>query len=208
MTSASVGAPESCREGEILAGRYQLVRKLGEGGMGLVYEARHLLVGRHFAVKLLHRALAQNREAVLRFHREAQAAGALDCENVVAVTDFGSTDDGSPYMVMELLKGETSRALLEREGVLPVPRAVHILLQAANAIGAAHAHGIIHRDLKPDNLFVTRRTDGTDLVKVLDFGIAKLRSESHTLISTQEGQIIGTLCYMPAERAPLPRAMC
>jgi hypothetical protein len=194
------GTAESSREGEVLAGRYELVRKLGEGGMGLVYEARHLLVGRHFAVKLLHRALAQNREAVLRFHREAQAAGTLDCENVVDITDFGFTDDGSPYMVMELLKGETSRALLQREGVLPVPRAIHLLLQAAHAIGAAHARGIIHRDLKPDNLFVTRRTDGTDLVKVLDFGIAKLRSESQTLISTQEGQMMGTLCYMPAEQ--------
>jgi serine/threonine protein kinase len=200
VTSVSAGTPESAREGEILAGRYQLVRKLGEGGMGLVYEARHVLVGRHFAVKLLHRTLAQNREAVLRFHREAQAAGALDCENVVDVTDFGFTDDGSPYMVMELLKGETSRALIEREGMLPVPRAVHLLLQAANAIGAAHARGIIHRDLKPDNVFVTRRADGTDLVKVLDFGIAKLRSESQTLISTQAGQMMGTLCYMPAEQ--------
>jgi hypothetical protein len=200
VTSLSTEDPESSREGELLAEKYQLLCKLGEGGMGVVYEARHVLVGRHFAVKLLHRALAQNREAVLRFQREAQAAGALDCENVVAITDFGFSAEGAPYMVMDLLKGETSRALIAREGPLPVPRAVSLVLQACYAIDAAHARGIIHRDLKPDNLFVSRRSDGTDSVKVLDFGIAKLRSESQALISTQAGQVIGTLCYMPPEQ--------
>ena len=200
MTSEDELPPEPSRAGQVLSGKYELVRKLGEGGMGVVYEAKHVLVGRHFAVKLLQRELARNREAIARFQREAQAAGALDTEHVAGITDFGFADDGAPYMVMELLRGEDTRSLLEREGPLPVPRAVHLVRQACHALAVAHARGIIHRDLKPDNLFVTRRSDGSDLVKVLDFGIAKLRHESQTPVTTQAGQMLGTLAYMPPEQ--------
>jgi serine/threonine-protein kinase len=189
--------PES---GQVLSGKYQLVRRLGEGGMGVVYEAKHLLVGRHFAVKVLQREVAKNAEVIARFRREAVAAGALDSEHVVSITDFGFADDGSPYMVMELLHGEDSRTLFEREGPLPVARATELVLGACRALGVAHAQGIIHRDLKPDNLFLVRRSDGSELVKVLDFGIAKLRHDTQSPFTTKAGQMLGTVWYMPPEQ--------
>jgi hypothetical protein len=190
------------RVGEIIAGRYELVRRLGAGGMGAVYEARHLLVGRRFALKLLHAEYAQQPSMLTRFQREARAAGSLENEHIAAVTDFGFAADGAPYLVMERLEGEDLAALLARQGPLPVARAVSFIIQACRGLCAAHANDIVHRDLKPANLFLTRRGDGTDLVKVLDFGIAKLLDADETGASiTGTGKLLGTACYMPPEQA-------
>jgi serine/threonine-protein kinase len=149
----------------------------------------------------MHAELAARPEVMARFKREAQAAGALENENIAAVTDFGVSDEGAPYIVMEFLPGEDLSRLLTRLGPLPIPRAIYALIQACRGLEAAHAHGIIHRDLKPENLLVTKRGDGSDLIKVLDFGIAKLRFEADTGSSTRTGMTLGTPFYMPPEQA-------
>jgi serine/threonine-protein kinase len=192
------------RVGEVLADKYRIVRFIGEGGMGAVYEARHAVVGRRFAVKFLHSELARHQEILKRFEREASAAGALESENIASVIDFGHSRDGIPYLVMELLLGEDLAHLLAREGPLPVVRAVNLIVQACRGVDAAHAAGIIHRDLKPANLFVCRRGDGSDLVKILDFGIAKLGlvdNDGPPPSTTQPGSTVGTPFYMPPEQA-------
>jgi endoglucanase len=185
--------------GEIVGGKYRLLRYMAAGGMGAVYEAQHTVVGRRFAVKLLHPDLAAQRESLARFQREAQAAGALESEHVAAVVDFGVAEDGSPFMVMEYLAGASLRDVLEHDQRLPASRATDIVVQASRGVGAAHRAGIVHRDLNPQNLFVCRREDGTDLVKVLDFGIAKL--ESIESAETRTGTIMGTPAYLAPEQA-------
>jgi len=182
-----------------VGGKYRLLRYLAAGGMGVVYEAQHTLVGRRFAIKLLHSDLAAQRGSLERFQREAQAAGALESEHVASVLDFGVAEDGSPFMVMEYLAGESVRSLLDRCQRVPVARATDMVVQACRGVGAAHRNGIVHRDLNPQNLFVCRRDDGTDLVKVLDFGIAKL--ESIESAETRTGTIMGTPAYLAPEQA-------
>ena len=189
------------RAGRILGGKYRLVRLLGAGGMGEVYEAQHELIGRRFAIKFLHPQLASNTEVVARFQREAQAAGGLENENIAAVVDAGTADDGAPYLVMEYLDGEDLAHLLVRGGALPLPRAVFIMIQACRGLAAAHNRGIVHRDLKPENLYICRRNDGSDLVKVLDFGIAKLHTGRASTSLTQTGTTMGTPYYMSLEQA-------
>jgi serine/threonine-protein kinase len=192
----------------VLADKYELARLIGAGGMGAVYEARHRLIGRRFAIKFLHAAHAAEPAMLGRFEREARAAGALENENLVAVTDFGFAADGAPYIVMEHLEGEDLARLLGRVGPLPVRRAVDLVVQACRGLAAAHAHGIVHRDLKPANLFVVRRNDGGDLVKVLDFGIAKLRDGAEGADAagaggpvTGTGKLLGTPGFTPPEQA-------
>jgi len=192
------------RVGDLLADKYRVVRFLGEGGMGTVYEAYHSVVGRRFAVKFLHSELAKEAEILERFKREAQAAGALESENIASIVDFGHAADGIPYIVMEFLIGEDLAKFLAREGPLPVVRAVNIIIQACRGLDAAHASGIIHRDLKPENLFLCRRGDGSDLVKILDFGIAKLAQtnvEGPLASVTRTGSTMGTPFYMSPEQA-------
>ncbi len=191
----------STRVGRTAAGKYKLVRLLGEGGMGAVYEAQHSVVGRRFAIKFLHPELAGNTEIVARFQREAQAAGSLENENIAAVVDAGTADDGAPYLVMEYLEGEDLAHLLVRTGPLPAPRAAYIMIQACRGLAAAHERDIIHRDLKPENLFVCKRNDGSDLVKVLDFGIAKLHVGGSGTGLTHTGATMGTPFYMSLEQA-------
>ncbi len=178
-----------------------MVRLLGSGGMGEVYEAQHSSIGRRFAIKFLHPLLAGNSEVVARFQREAQAAGGLENENIAAVVDIGTADDGAPYLVMEYLEGEDLAHLLVRGGPLPVPRAAYIIIQACRGLAAAHSRGIVHRDLKPENLFICKRNDGSDLVKVLDFGIAKLHTGRPGTGLTQTGTTMGTPFYMSLEQA-------
>jgi serine/threonine-protein kinase len=190
------------RQGETVGERYELQRLLGAGGMGAVYEARHKLIGRRCAVKLLHPQYAGQASMLTRFQREARAAASLENEHIAAVTDFGFAGDGVPFLVMERLEGEDLAALLAREGPLPVARAVALVAQACRGLAAAHASDIVHRDLKPANLFLTRRSDGGDLLKVLDFGIAKLLDVDETGASiTGTGKLLGTACYMPPEQA-------
>lgn len=189
------------RVGEVVGEKYRLVRLLGEGGMGSVYEARHDLIGRRFAVKFLHAELASHPEILARFRREAQAAGSLENENIAAVTDFGSSPDGAPYIVMEFLEGEDVAKTLARFGPMSIQRAAHILIQVCRGLFAAHGRGIVHRDLKPENLLLQQRGDGQDLVKILDFGIAKLKSTEGPQNQTRTGITLGTPYYMPPEQA-------
>jgi eukaryotic-like serine/threonine-protein kinase len=184
----------------VLGGKYQLIRLLGEGGMGKVFEARHLQIGRRVAVKFLQAQYARRPDVAKRFENEARAAGGLEHENIAVVHDFGQASDESQYLVMELLNGQDCASLLEKEGPLPVPRAVDLVAQTCRGLVVAHRNGIVHRDLKPPNLFVSERADGSDLIKILDFGVAKLRF-NHGGAPTAEGQPIGTAHYMAPEQA-------
>ena len=187
-----------------LDGKYQLEERLGVGGMGTVYRARHLLIDRVVAVKVLNQRLVEDDDARERFHREAKAAGRIQHLNAVAVTDFGQTPEGYVYIVMELLEGRTLREILAKEAPLETARAVSIMLQTAAAVSAAHEAGVIHRDLKPANILVTQKADVPAIVKVVDFGIAKLavdNTDDEELRNlTQVGAMIGTPRYMSPEQ--------
>jgi eukaryotic-like serine/threonine-protein kinase len=195
------GDSEASRIGEVVGGKYRIVRLLAKGGMGVVYEAQHTVVRRRFAIKFLRRDLSERRDILTRFQREAEAAGALENHNVMAAIDFGISDDGAPYIVMEYLVGESLASLLEREGRMPISRAADLIAQAGRGVAAAHEIGIVHRDLKPHNLFVCRREDGTDLLKVLDFGVAKLQAIDEASAATRTGMVLGTAAYMSPEQA-------
>ncbi|MGI8732536.1 MAG: protein kinase domain-containing protein [Pyrinomonadaceae bacterium] len=190
--------------GLTLDDKYRLEERLGIGGMGTVYRARHLLIDRAVAVKVLSPRFVEDEAAQLRFRREAKAAGRLQHANAVAVTDFGQTADGYVYIVMELLEGRTLREVLAKEAPLDTARAVALMLQTAAAVAAAHDAGIIHRDLKPANIFIVQNSEVPAVVKVLDFGIAKLAAEHlddddpNTL--TLIGAMIGTPRYMSPEQ--------
>jgi serine/threonine-protein kinase len=190
--------------GQTLDDKYRLEARLGIGGMGTVYRARHVLIDRAVAVKVLNPRFGEDEAARERFRREARAAGRLHHTNAVTVTDYGETSAGFVYIVMELLEGKTLREIIAREAPLETARAVSIMLQTAAAVAAAHEAGIIHRDLKPANIFIVQRSDVPVLVKVLDFGIAKLAIDSFddddpkTL--TQLGAMIGTPRYMSPEQ--------
>ncbi len=200
--SSSRDRAEPGREvGEILGGKYRVVRFLAEGGMAAVYEAQHIVVKRRFAVKVLRPDFSRQRESLERFQREAESAGRIESEHIAAALDFGITSDGSPFIVMEHLTGESLAALLAREQHLPVGRAADLCIQACKGVHAAHLAGIIHRDLKPQNLFVCRREDETDLLKVLDFGIAKLEATDTQGAATRTGTMLGTPFYMSPEQA-------
>jgi serine/threonine-protein kinase len=180
----------------VIADRYRLQRRLGAGGMGEVYAARHTEIPRLFAVKLMRTEFAQDPTMVARFRQEAHAAAGLVCENVVEIADFGYAREGFPFLVMELLEGTDLRRLLRRGPALSISQAVQLVMQACLGVQAAHEHAIVHRDLKPENLFLTRRGERT-LLKVLDFGIAKLRNRP---FGTGPGRIIGTPQYMAPEQ--------
>ena len=197
-------APPDPLVGVVLDDKYRLDARLGVGGMGTVYHATHLLIERPVAVKVLNPRLVADETAKERFRREARAAGRLQHTNAVTVTDFGETPDGLVYLVMELLEGRPLRDILAHESPLDAARAVSLMLQVAAAVEAAHEAGIIHRDLKPGNIFLVQRPDAPYIVKVLDFGIAKLAPEGgdvslhDTLTGT--GVMIGTPRYMSPEQ--------
>jgi serine/threonine protein kinase len=197
-------APVDPMIGRTFDEKYRLDEKLGEGGMGTVYRATHLLIDRPVAIKVLNSRFVEDEAAQIRFRREARAAGRLQHANAVTVTDFGATTDGFVYIVMELLEGHTLREVLAREAPFDTARAVSVMLQISAAVGAAHQAGIIHRDLKPANIFIVQRPDTPATVKVLDFGIAKLAAEAleedDHLTLTQVGVMIGTPRYMSPEQ--------
>ncbi|MDB4966552.1 MAG: pkn3, partial [Myxococcales bacterium] len=187
--------------GRVLGGRYRLLERLGQGGMGTVYRATHTLMDKPVAVKILRAELATDAEAVARFHREARSASRLDHDHCIRVTDFGQSDDGLLFLVMELLDGH-SLSYVTRRGPVPAARAAAIGVAIAEALAHAHEAGIIHRDLKPDNVFLARRAKGGEMVKVLDFGLAKLASDSALGPSiTRDGTVFGTPEYMAPEQA-------
>ena len=187
--------------GTLVSDRYRVLRKLGEGGMGRVYEAQHELIGKRVALKCLNAEYATHPVVVERFKREARAATAVGNEHIVDVTDLGDLPDGSPFIVMEHLAGRELAALIA-EGPLTLGRAVRILDQVCDALAAAHAKGIVHRDLKPENIFLVPRGGNEDFVKVLDFGISKMKEPEETSPSlTRTGMAMGTPQYMSPEQA-------
>lgn len=185
--------------GTVVAGKYRLESLLGQGGMGVVIAATHLHLGTPVALKLLHSEMVHNQVVVDRFMREARASAQLRSENVCRVSDVGMTEDGCPFIVMELLNGHDLTSVLHANGTMPVPMAAEVVLQACSAIGEAHALGIVHRDLKPGNLFWTQRPDGTVCIKVLDFGVAK-GPEDVNFSLTQTSSMIGSPGYMSPEQ--------
>jgi len=189
--------------GSVLAERYQIIDRLGEGGMATVYRGEHMAIRKPCAIKVLHPEEAHKDDIVERFLQEARAASVIDHENVVEITDFGRTEDNLVFLVMELLDGEDLADMLARIDRIPWPRAKPILLQICDALAAAHDKGIIHRDMKPENCFRFERRGNTDFIKVLDFGIAKITSESVVgpRALTQTGMVFGTPEYMSPEQA-------
>jgi eukaryotic-like serine/threonine-protein kinase len=194
---------EAPRPGDVLAGKYRVESVLGIGGMGVVVLVEHLDLGQQMAIKLMLPAAAGEPQAVERFLREARAAACLKSEHVVRIYDTGTLDSGAPFMVMELLRGEDLGKHLARRGPLPVQEAVDFILQACHAISEAHAKGIVHRDLKPSNLFLIKRSDGSPLVKVLDFGISKaIRTDAGPAVATDTATnaVMGSPLYMSPEQ--------
>jgi serine/threonine protein kinase len=188
--------------GEMLGGKYQVLRQLGEGGMGIVYEAHHPLLQKTVAIKVLRPELARMEERRDRFEAEARATAAIGHPNIVAVTDMGETAAGALYFVMDRLNGETLAERIEREKKLDIRSAAIIGLDVLSGLEAAHALMLVHRDLKPDNIFLARTPGGREIAKVLDFGIAKaLAGLGKRKAGTQVGFTVGTPMYMAPEQA-------
>jgi serine/threonine-protein kinase len=186
--------------GTVLQNTYRVLRPIGRGGMGQVYEVAHARLAGRYALKLLTHEAAADAEFLQRFKREAEIVSALRHPNIVQVIDFDRGSDGRPYLVMELLDGEDLAARIGRAGPLPLSRVTTIISQIAAALEAAHARGVIHRDLKPENVLLLAATDGSgDFVKLVDFGISKVKNASLRL--TQERMMLGTPHYMSPEQA-------
>ncbi len=181
--------------GQVLDGRYRVLEKLGEGGMGEVYAAEHIHIEKRVAIKLLRSEIVTNKEAVSRFRQEARSASSIGHKNIISIEDFGTIADGRVYLCMELLDGQPFNDLIQTE--LPVDRLLNILIQTGHGLAAAHAKGIVHRDMKPENIFVTEG----DVPKLLDLGIAKVSGNHGNNHLTRTGTIFGTPFYMAPEQA-------
>jgi serine/threonine-protein kinase len=183
-------------------GNYRAISLLGEGGMGAVYLAEHPAIGRRVAVKVLHKNYIRDENLLTRFLNEARAANAIRHPNIIEILDSGTIADGTPFLVMELLEGESLGTRIRRVGALPMQSAVEFCYQTASALGAAHKKGIVHRDLKPDNLFVVPdpHDPERERIKVLDFGIAKLQQSANDSVKTRTGTLMGTPIYMSPEQ--------
>jgi serine/threonine protein kinase len=187
--------------GQILAGKYRVEEEIGSGGMGIVVSARHVTMGHRLAIKLL--KVHEDKDpsgAVARFVREARAAARIQSDHVVRVIDVSALPDGTPYMVMEYLEGEDLRQVLERRGELAVEEAVGYILQACEGLAEAHAVGVVHRDLKPSNLFLAKKSNGTTVLKILDFGISKVSPKAGEAGITTTGALMGSPLYMAPEQ--------
>jgi len=191
---------EDERIGMVVSDRYRILSILGTGGMGGVYAAEHLLIGKKVALKCLHREYSRDGDIVARFKREARAATLIGNEHIIDVTDMGDLPDGAPFLVMEHLAGKPLAALCD-DGAVAIKRTVHICRQIANALSAAHDKGIVHRDMKPENVFLIERNGDPDFVKVLDFGISKMHSSGVDKGLTRTGMAMGTPTYMSPEQA-------
>jgi serine/threonine-protein kinase len=186
--------------GDIIGGKYRILRMIGDGGMGSVFEARHEVLGTSAALKFLHSELARRPGLAARFLQEARVSASIQSPHVTKVTDVDQQPDGTPYIVMELLSGESLQQVLDRERKLPKDRAIDYALQILSGLEAAHALGVVHRDLKPDNVFITPSAGGP-ILKLLDFGIAKLRqTNEYTKGLTRPGALMGTPEYMSPEQ--------
>ena len=189
--------------GQVVEERYCVEAKLGRGAMGTVYRARHVKVGREVAIKVMHPELTRDPTMVARFEREAAIAARLDHKNVISVLDVGETPDGQKLMVLELARGETLAAVLER-GPLGAPRVIRLITQLLQGLDHAHDAGLVHRDLKPENVIVEHDDYGEEVPRILDFGIAVLRERDDSAAGqrlTDTGTVLGTPPYMAPEQA-------
>ena len=189
--------------GQVLDAKYRITGRLGEGGMGIVYSAHRVHIGDDVAIKVLHSQFVRDAKAVERFRREARSAAAIRHPNVVTVYDFNEAkSEGAPaYIVMELVRGTSLRELIQQEGRLSPAHAIELMEQICAGVGAGHRQGIVHRDLKPDNIIVVPPEEGvSETVKILDFGLAKLRDASAESALTETGAMVGTPSYMPPEQ--------
>ncbi len=184
--------------GSVLGGKYRVGRVIGSGGMGVIVEAEHLQLGTLVAIKVLRANYTEKPEVGERFLREARAAAQLRNEHICRVHDYGTLDDGAPFMVMELLEGRDLGTLVDQEGPLAVELVAHYVLQTCSGIAEPHARGMIHRDLKPANLFLERKPDGSPSIKILDFGIAKFETVDFKL--TETTSVVGSPSYMAPEQ--------
>src|SRR5262245_30637441 len=187
--------------GSIVAGRYEIQRRIGSGGMGSVYLARHVTLKREVAIKFIHPELCSSEEVLRRFDTEAKAAARIKSRHAVSVIDHGVAANGQPYIVMEYLEGESLEQALRRRRRLPFEEVVEIVVQVARALEQTHDAGIVHRDLKPDNIFLSHDGDKGLVVKVLDFGIAKVVHDEVVggVGTTKTGMVLGTPLFMSPE---------
>ncbi|HVW29517.1 MAG TPA: serine/threonine-protein kinase [Polyangiaceae bacterium] len=200
----------SLSTGDVIDGKYRIVRLIGEGGMGAVYEGENIRIHRTVAIKVLHAGVAENQDAVQRFEREAQAAGRIGSEHIVEVLDLGNLPDGDRFMVMEYMDGDSLSARIQKRTRLTAQETYPIARQILEGLAAAHGAGIIHRDLKPDNVFLLKRRGGhADFVKLLDFGISKFSALSGEsgFSMTRTGAVMGTPYYMSPEQAKGAKGM-
>ncbi|WP_272418306.1 serine/threonine-protein kinase [Polyangium jinanense] len=189
---------------DILGGQFQILQKIGSGGMGSVYKAAQPAMNRMVAVKILHPKLANRKDLVSRFRREARAMSHLTHPNTVKVLLYGELEDGSLYIVMEYLEGKNLNQIVRKEGPMPLDRAIPVLIQVCGALQEAHSQGIVHRDLKPENIFLSTNGGLRDFPKVLDFGLAKVTERElrpGSVMLTQEGMVFGTPEFMSPEQA-------
>ncbi|MFO0759841.1 MAG: serine/threonine-protein kinase [Byssovorax sp.] len=184
-------------------GKYEIVRLIGRGGMGTVYEALNTSIGKRVAMKFVDAETARSKDASIRFQREAEAASAVESAHIVDIFDSGYSEDGQPFIVMELLRGEDLGYRIKRCGRLELGEALHITAQILRGLHRAHEAGIVHRDLKPDNVFLVDRDDDATFAKILDFGISKIQRSGSTPLSTltRQGTVLGTPFYMSPEQA-------
>jgi serine/threonine-protein kinase len=198
------------KRGDVLLDKYRVEREIGKGGMGVVVCARHIALDDRVAIKLLLPEALRDRDNVARFIREARAARQIRSEHVAQVFDVGTLPTGEYYIIMEHLEGSDLAKVRRKQKVLPTEEVVDYVLQACEALAEAHAKGIVHRDLKPGNLFLTRRADGSPLIKVLDFGVSKLNDHGAVGLDfgrTRTGMVLGTPSYMAPEQITSPRAV-
>lgn len=185
---------------DVIAGKYEVIRELGEGATGKVFLVKHVDIGVQYALKILNRSLCDQR-FIDRFKREAEVLSRFSHPGSVQLRDFGRTEDNAYYMAMDYCEGKTLKKIIEEKGELPIRQALNILDQLLNVLAAAHKEGIVHRDIKPENLMLLKDSEGKEIVKVLDFGIAKLREVETNSSMTMEGASIGTPQYMSPEQA-------
>jgi serine/threonine-protein kinase len=199
MTGSGVVA-----EGDILEGKYRVLARIGEGGMGSVYEGENLRLSKRVAIKVMHASLTKDPDMVARFEREAQAAAAIVSDHIADVIDLGDLPNGDKFMIMEFLEGENLLERLKARGPLAAAEIARIGIELLEGLASVHAAGVIHRDLKPANIFLARTNDGGEKVKILDFGVCKVRGAvfkpSKKEPSTAIGDLLGTLPYMAPER--------
>ncbi|HSA93861.1 MAG TPA: serine/threonine-protein kinase, partial [Terriglobales bacterium] len=192
-------------QGMVIRGKYEIVEKIGAGGMGSVYRAKHLAFNEVRAIKVVSSRLLEDESLLRRFKTEAIVTRKLQHPNAVRVDDLDTTDDGRPFIVMEFVQGRDLRKVIEQEGPMPAGRALGIIRQVCAALDAAHALGITHRDIKPDNILLVKQPDGSETVKVLDFGIAKVREGAMDVgagyTATKTGMVVGTPQYLSPEQA-------